>query len=271
MEIALVFMVAGISSRFQGKIKQLVKIGPRGETLIEYSLNQAIPAGFTRIIFIVGEKTEQPFKNLFGDKYKGLPVQYAFQRYDEKTRDKPWGTVDALYSAGNLIKFPVVVCNGDDIYGHETFQILTKHLKNQEHDAAVGYRLSEVLPEQGAVHRAIFQIDGNNYVRNLKEVFNIKKNNLQATNTKPEDLCSMNIFALQPKTIEKLNTRLELFKLINKNSRTAECLLPNEISSLIKSRYIKMKIYPTSSKWFGITNPEDEEVVRRHLRDFETR
>lgn len=266
-EIALVYMVAGLSSRFQGKIKQFAKIGPNQETLIEYSLKQALPVGFKKIIFIVGESTEQPFKNFFGNFYHGVPVQYSFQEYDKKTRDKPWGTIDALCSAKNLIKSPFIVCNGDDIYGEEAFQILVNHLQNQKHDATISYRLSDVLPEKGKVHRAIFQIDSNNYAKDLNEIFNIEKNNFQATNTKPEDPCSMNIFALRPKTIEKLNTRLELFKLAHQTHRTAECLLPNEISTLIKSNQIKMRVYPTNAKWFGLTNPKDEERVREALKN----
>lgn len=262
--IALVYMVAGISSRFGGKIKQFAKVGPNSETLIEYSLKQALPAGFSKIIFIVGEKTEQPFKDLFGNFYHGNPIQYAFQYYDKQKRDKPWGTADALCSAEHLIKSPFIICNGDDLYGTKTFQILTNHLKNNSYCATIGYRLVEAIPNQGAVHRAIFQVDENYYVKNLKETFNIEKSSLH-----PDDynkLCSMNIFALFPETIQKLNTRLELFKLLNKNHRTAECLLTNEISTLIKSNQIKMKFYQTSDKWLGITNPKDEEVVRGQLR-----
>src|SRR3989344_9452907 len=99
MELALVYMVAGLSKRFGGKPKGLAKVGPNGETLLEYSLNQALPAGFTKIIFIVGEKTERLFKEKFGNSYKGVPIEYAMQEYDSAKRDKPWGTADALCSA----------------------------------------------------------------------------------------------------------------------------------------------------------------------------
>ena len=116
-DIALVYMVAGMSSRFGGKIKQFAKVGPEGETLIEYSLNQAIPAGFTKIVFIVGNKTEKPFKEMFGDSYKGIPIKYASQNFDSASRDKPWGTTDALCSAKELLDCPFIICNGDDLYG----------------------------------------------------------------------------------------------------------------------------------------------------------
>jgi len=264
MELALVYMVAGLSSRFGGRLKQLVNVGPRGETLIEYSVKQALPAGFTKIIFIVGEKTEQPFKELFKDNYQGIPVHYAFQHHNPEERDRPWGTNDALCTIKNLIDCPLVVCNGDDIYGEETFQILTNHLKNNNHDATVGYRLIEVLPDTGEVHRGLFQTDENNFITDLKETFNLEKSSLHPEHH--HKLSSMNIFALFPETINKLNNRLIAFKENNKGHRTTESLLPNEISSLIKSNQITMKVYPTSSKWYGVTNPGDEDIVREQLK-----
>lgn len=125
-EIALVYMVAGISSRFMGKIKHFAIVGSRGETLIEYSLKQALPSGFSKIIFIVGNKTEKPFREKFGNSYNGIPVYYALQFYDESLRDKPWGTTDALCSIKSLIDCPFVICNGDDLYG----KILLEFLQN---------------------------------------------------------------------------------------------------------------------------------------------
>ena len=178
MDIALVYMVAGMSSRFNGKIKQFAKVGPNNETLIEYSLNQALPAGFTKIIFIVGEKTEQPFKEMFGDNYKTVPVKYTFQNYNKEKRDRPWGTLDALCCARDLINCPFVVCSGDDIYGKESFKTLVKHLKNNPTNATVGYKLKNVLSKVGTVNRGIFKTNSNNEVISIEEVFNINKETL---------------------------------------------------------------------------------------------
>ncbi len=265
-ELAIVYMVAGISSRFEGKIKQLAKITDN-ETLMEYSLNQALPAGFTKIIFIVGNKTEIPFKEKFGDNYRGIPVYYAKQEFNESERDKPWGTCDALCSAGDLIDCPFVICNGDDLYGKEAFKILVNHLKNEKEEASLGYKLINVLPDTGKVHRAIFQIDKNNYVKNIEEIFNIEKSDLEATNTKPEDLCSMNIFALHPKVIEFLKNNLKIFKKEHKGDRKIEFLLPSELSKLIKENKIKIRIYPCNEKWRGITNPGDEVILQEILKN----
>ena len=263
-ETAIIYMVAGISSRFGGKIKQFAKI-TETQTLIEYSLDQALKAGFNKIIFIVGNKTEQPFKEKFGNSYNEIPIQYATQYYDPNIRDKPWGTCDAICSIKDIVNCPFVVCNGDDIYGENTFQILHNHLQNNDEEATIGYKLIDVLPETGGVNRGIYETTQDNYVTNLKETFNIEKSNLQATNTKPEDLCSMNIFALHPKTIHLLNTQLENFKQQHQGDRKAECLLPTEISKLLQTNQIKMKIYTATDKWFGITNTCDEEIVKKQL------
>lgn len=262
-DMAIVYMVAGISSRFGGKIKQFARVTEK-ETLIEYSLNQALKAGFNKIIFIVGNKTEQPFKEEFSLSYKGIPVFYAYQKYDEKERDKPWGTGDALCSAASLLDSGFVVCNGDDIYGENAFKLLAEHLQKSEEEAAIGYKLEGVLPEKGFTNRGIFKIE-NNYVKNLVEVFNIDKANLNSSGTKPDDLCSMNIFALHPETINLLSIELDKFKNQHKGDRKIEFLLPTEISKLIKNNKIKMNIYPATDKWLGITNPEDEDTVRNML------
>ena len=263
MEIALVYMAAGISSRFGGKIKQFVKVGPNQETLIEYSLKKALPAGFTKIIFIVGNKTEQPFREKFGTSYKGIPVEYALQTYDEKLRDKPWGTTDALCSLKDL-DCPFVICNGDDLYGSSTFQQLVNHLKTKETCATIGIRLLEMLPDKGNVIRGIFEVE-NNKVKSIIETYDINKENLYSKGLNKESLANMNIFALTPQVLDELNKILQNFKQIHKGDRKIECLLPVEISNLIKTNKITLEIYSTTEKWLGITNPEDEEIVRNNL------
>ncbi len=266
-DFAIVYLVAGISSRFGGKIKQFAKVGPNGETLIEYSLTQSIPAGFSKIIFVVGNKTEQPFKEKFGNSYNTIPIYYALQSYDEKARDRPWGTADTLYSAKHLLDCPFVVCNGDDLYGAETFKILINHLKNNDSGASIGYRLSKVIPEKGTTNRGIFKKDSDNNVKEIKEIFDITKDNLWEKGLKEDDLCSMNIFALHPETVKLLEPVIESFKEKHKHDRRIECLIPEEISNLIKAGKLNMKLYDTPESWVGITNPEDEEIVRERLSE----
>ncbi len=265
-KISIVYMVAGMSSRFGGKIKQFAKVGPNEETLIEYSINQAINAGIDNIIFIVGEKTEKPFRELFGDTYKKKPVEYAKQTFDSNKRDKPWGTVDALISAKNVISGPFIVCNGDDIYGENSFRILIDFLKNDSSDSAtIGYFLGKVIPENGKTNRGIFEIFGNEVLK-INEVFEIEKNNLEEKNLSKQNMCSMNLFALQSQTLKYLEEILDEFKEKHKGDRKAECLLPTELSKLIECGKIKMKIFPTNDDWFGVTNPEDEEKIKNELK-----
>ncbi len=262
-EIALVYMVAGISSRFMGKIKQFAKVGPSGETLIEYSLKQALPSGFSKIVFIVGNKTEKPFKEKFGNSYEGIPIYYASQFYDESLRDKPLGTTDALCSAKPFLDCPFVVCNGDDLYGKNSFRILIEHLGNNNNCAAIGFDLKSVLPEEGRVNRGIFR-QNNGYITDLKEMIGIGKSDIGITLDK-ETLCSMNVFALQPEVLDELQVILRKFKEEHENDRKIEALLPEDIARLIKDKKISMKLYPTPDLWLGVTNPGDEETVRKKL------
>jgi len=265
-ELEIVYMVAGMSSRFNGKVKQLAKIGPQGETLIEYSLKQALSAGFDKIIFIVGEKTEKPFKELFGNQYQGIPVEYVFQKFNPEKRDKPWGTLDALCQIKDIIKSPFIVCNGDDIYGKESFKLLYQHLQQHQTSATLGYKLQNVLPDKGFVNRGIFKIQ-NNKVISIDEVFDISKENLNSKNLTSDSLCSMNIFALHPNNLEDLNQILIKFKESNKEDRKIESLLPVELTNLIKENKLIMAIYPTPEKWYGLTNPEDELVLKEELKN----
>lgn len=265
-DIAIVYLVAGISSRFGGKIKQFAQVGPDGETLIEYSLKQSLPAGFTKIVFVVGEKTEKPFKDMFGEIYQGIPVQYALQKYNSEERDKPWGTVDALCSAKSLLDCKFIVCNGDDLYGEDTFKILVDHLTKKETCATVGYKLWEVLPEEGSVNRGIFEIN-NSKVLSIREEFGLTKDNLASRGISKDDLCSMNIFALDKEVLRELQKTLAGFKIKHSGDRKKEILLPEEISNLIKENKIILDIYPATEKWIGVTNPQDEEIVREILKN----
>ena len=268
MEIALVYMVAGMSSRFQGKVKQFAKVGKNGETLIECSIKQALPAGFTKIIFIVGEKTEDLFMEKFGEEYEGVPVYYTFQDYDKKTRDKPWGTTDALCTIQEIIDCPFVVCNGDDLYGENSFKGIVNHLKNPKNKgihATVGYKLETVIPESGSVNRGLFEINPQSYVTSIVETIGIEKKDLEDLGISDETFCSMNIFGFFPEILNELNKILEKFKEDKKEDKKAECYLPKDVSQLIQEKKAKVKVYSTPDKWLGLTNPKDEEKLKKEL------
>ena len=264
-DLALVYMVAGISSRFGGKIKQFARVGPKDETLIELSLAQALPAGFSKIIFIVGNMTEQPFREMFGNNYKGTPIEYATQKYDESERDRPWGTTDAICAAKDLLTCPFVICNGDDLYGAKTFKLLVKHLKTKTTCATIGYRLGDVLSEHGSVNRGIFRVKGSK-LESITEVLDITEENIAEKNLTKENSCSQNIFALYPSTVDLLYDLLVKFKQEHQGNRKKEALLPEHLNNLIKEGKIEMDLYKTPEKWYGVTNPEDEPALREILK-----
>lgn len=264
-EVALVYLVAGISSRFGGKPKAFAKI-TENKRLIEYSLDQALKSNFSKIIFVVGEKTKKQFKKKFGSSYKGIPVFYALQKYNKKTRNKPWGTCDALCAATPFLNCPFVVCNGDDIYGEHSFKILYNHLQKSKEEATVSYRLINVLPEKGTVNRGILKSE-KGYVKEIKDSKNVLKADLKATDNHPNDPCSTGIFALHPESLKFLHAELKKFKRQHRGNKDAEYGLPDQITKLIKTKKAKMKIYPAIGKWIGITNPGDEKTAREILED----
>lgn len=261
-------MCAGMSSRFGGKIKQFAKVGKNDETLIEVSMNQAIKAGFKEIIFIIGNMTEAPFKEKFGSSYKEVPVKYAKQTFDPKERDKPWGTVDALVCAKDVIDGPFALCNGDDIYGREAFEAVKDFLEKETNPNAgvsVGYELGKVVSENGGVNRGVYSFNKENFITGLVEYFNIEKDSLKEQGLNEKTLVSMNLFGLNKNILDLLIKKLEDFKKTNAGDRKAECLLPVELGNLIKENKIKIKLLPTKDQWFGVTNPDDEPTVRAAL------
>jgi len=261
---AVVYLVAGMSSRFGGKIKQFAKIGPNDETLIEYSLNQALKAGFNKIIFIVGEKTEKPFKEMFGDSHKGISIEYTNQKFNSETRDRPWGTADAIATIKDAIQEPFVICNGDDIYGENSFKILHTHLQNSDEAGTLGFVLGNVI--QGTVNRGIFKTNSD-YVEKIDEHLAIHEDNLEERGLTKDHLCSLNIFALHPETVHQLHESVEEFKKQNDGDRTAECYMPSELTNLISSNKLQMKIMQTPDTWLGVTHPDDEPKVKKFLEN----
>lgn len=261
--IALVFMVAGMSSRFGGKIKGLIEIGPNTEKLIEVSLNNALALGFSKIILIVSNNTYRYFKEFFGDSFKNVKIEYVFQEFDGLTRDKPWGTADALCCVKEVINEPFILCNGDDIYGKEDFKTLYDHLQNENDAATLGFDISENVPDEGGVTRGIFE-DKDRYVSDIVETFDVKKTDI-GTRLLKDSLVNGNIFALHPSIVDLVHDKLIEFKEKNKGNRNIEFLLPVEFSKLIKENKINMRLYKAVKPFIGITNPGDEEILRKIL------
>jgi dTDP-glucose pyrophosphorylase len=260
----LVYLCGGIGSRFEGGIKQFAKIGPNGESLIEYSINQALKAlnvgNIRKIIFIVSVNTIGPFMNFFGDTYKGIPIEYINQIYDTKQRTKPWGTADALASLKGHINDRFILCNGDDIYGEDAFRQCKEYIeKGCGKNIAIGYKLIELLPDTGTVNRGVFTVDGNKITK-IREWIGISRE----TSEKLDGLYgSVNFMCLEPKVVDYISDMNDKFKERNKENKTIEHLLPEAISELIEKGIIEMEIIISTGNCIGITRKDDIEYVKR--------
>ena len=258
----VVFMVAGMSSRFGGKPKQMAIIGPNNETLIEYSVNQAVNScNFNKIIFITNSRTEDLFKNIFGNLHRNTPVQYIQQKYNPDKRQRPWGTTDAICSIINYVDEPFIMLNGDDIYGESTFKKGFELMKTPNINIIGGLKIIDTLPDSGVVNRGVIFVSGKK-VMGLKEMISIsKEDNPELHN----ELANVNFIGLQPFVLNKLKNILDKFKKLNENDPKIECLLPDNLNDLIEMDIIEMEFFEITSKILGITNPGDELILKKKL------
>jgi len=263
--VAIVFMVAGMSSRFGGKPKQLERVGPNNETLIEYSVNQALKNDFSQLIFITNPKTEHLFKELFNDVYMGRNVMYVQQYYDTTKRARPWGTTDAICSLCGNIEESIILVNGDDIYGSETFKIGYERMKRNPVNIIGTLKLLDTLPESGTVNRGVIDVH-KDFVTNIEEHLNISRENTELYNS----YANINFIGLQYNVLEMLLHILGEFKSVHKDDPKIECLLPNNLSSLIKDGHMEMEYFVIEESILGITNPGDEIILREKLKQIHT-
>ena len=281
----LVIMAAGIGSRFGGGIKQLEPVGPNNEIIMDYSIHDAIAAGFNKIIFIIRKDIEKDFINIIGNRIKSIcdklnvEIQYAFQDLNNipkgitvpKDRKKPWGTGHAILSCKELINEPFAVINADDYYGKQAFKNVYNFLQNYKktepnHFCMSGFILKNTLSENGGVTRGICKLDDNNYLTNIEETTDIiKKDNRAFSNEKEIDInsnVSMNMWGLTPEFLDLLEKGFKsFFNNIEGNELKAEYLLPAFIGELLEKNLISVKVLETSDKWFGVTYKEDKKFV----------
>ena len=265
-DIALVCMVGGMSSRFGGRIKGFARVGPDGEMFVECILGQALSAGVTNLVFVVSPATEGPFRDAFGSSYRDAPVSYALQQVDENTRDRPWGTVDAVCTARDFVDGSFIVSNGDDLCGEGSFRLLVDHLRRSPNGATVGFPLSAMLPGEGSVNRGVFELNDDGTLRNSREVFDLNQSNIEEKGLTAETICNVNLFGFHTDTFDLLGDVLAAFKRDHADDRRAECLLPAEVGRLIGAGKLVLDVYSSDETWIGITNPGDEEVAARLLR-----
>ena len=285
MKISLVIMAAGLGSRFGQGIKQLEAVGLNNEIIMDYSIHDAIKAGFNKIIFIIRKDIEEEFNKVIGNRIKnicdrlGVEVCYAFQSLEDlpenvtlpNDRKKPWGTGQAILACKNLVNEPFVVINADDYYGKEAFENIYNFLKEYNTSKPYeycmsGFILKNTLSDNGGVTRGICKVDSDNFLKEIVETKNIiKKDNKAFVNDKEIDYnsnVSMNMWGFTPEFIELLEEGFEkFFENMKGEELTKEYLLPIYIGELLKEKKISVKVLETNDKWFGITYKEDKDLV----------
>lgn len=286
MKTTLVIMAAGIGSRFGGGIKQLEPVGPNGEIIMDYSIRDAIEAGFDNIIFIIRKDLEKDFKDVIGNRIEKIcDVSYAYQELDDlpegfskpDARKKPWGTGQALLACKDLITNPFVVINADDYYGKTAFTKVHDYLVSPSKDkdsfslCLAGFILKNTLSENGGVTRGVCSIDKDFNLTKITETQNIVKTVSGAAvlatdgTLLPLDAnsyVSMNMWGSTPKFLSVLETGfIEFLADLPSDDIKSEYILPTIIDGLIKSGKAKVKLLETKDKWFGVTYKEDKQVV----------
>ena len=291
-DTTLVIMAAGIGSRFGGGIKQLAPVGPNGEIIMDYSIHDALEAGFNKIIFIIRKDLEKDFREIIGNRIeKNAHVEYAFQELEELPagyqvpagRTKPWGTGQAVLAVKGMVHEPFLVINADDYYGKEGFFKIHDYMvhemdtESDVYDMCMGgFILENTLSDNGTVTRGVCQVNEDGTLRDVTETFDIewKDGSLKANDEQgnpvsvnPDQHVSMNMWGLPPRFLEELETGFpEFLDQIPEGNLKAEYLLPRIIDKLIKSGKGKVKVLETRDKWFGVTYQEDKAAVVDSIR-----
>ena len=282
----LLILAAGLGSRY-GSLKQIDRIGPSGERIIDYSVYDAVRAGFGKIVYVIRKSIEEEFKEVIIDSLpKEIETDYVFQELDSLDavmkanpyREKPWGTGHALLTASSAIKNSFAVINADDFYGADSFKLAYEFLTNEivspnEH-SLIGYKLANTMSDYGAVSRGVCETDVANYIISIVERTEIKKNNggiifKDDDNTwKPltgAEIISMNMFAFQPSIFLKFDESFKNFLANHGNDLKSEFYIPSVVDELIKSKKGKVKVKETTEHWFGLTYKEDRAIVTERI------
>jgi dTDP-glucose pyrophosphorylase len=282
MKPTLFVLAAGMGSRYGG-LKQMDAVGPHGETIMDYSVYDAIRAGFGKVVFVIRKDFEGAFRSAFGNRFgSAIEVEFVFQAIDKvpqgsaytPERTKPWGTNHAVLMGAEVIHEPFAVINADDFYGRESFDILAKFLgeiaDKKSYYAMVGYRLINTLSDSGAVSRGICEKDGNGFLQSVVELTHIERVNGQPAykdesgalvTLDSSSPVSMNMWAFTPDYFEHSEQHFKTFLAQNGQNPKSEFYIPYVIDKLIQSRTAKVAVLDTPAKWFGVTYPDDKPSV----------
>ena len=285
MQTTLLIMAAGIGSRFGGGIKQLEPVDEQKHIIMDYSIHDAIEAGFNKVVFIIRRDIEKEFKDVIGDRIEAVcrehsvTVDYAFQDIRDipgdfpEGRTKPWGTGQAVLAAKDVLTTPFVVINADDYYGKEGFCEVHDYLVKGGQSCMAGFVLKNTLSDNGGVTRGICKMDEHNDLTEVVETSNIVKtaDGAEADGVKldTESLVSMNMWGLRPEFLETLEVGFAEFfeKVVPGNPMKAEFLIPTFIGELLAEDKMSVKVLRTNDTWYGMTYKEDVAVVKESFRD----
>lgn len=279
----LLVLAAGMGSRYGG-LKQMDPMGPNGETILDYSVFDAIRAGFGKVVFVIREDFAEAFKEGVGARFSDrIEIDYAFQKLDDlpegfsvpADREKPWGTAHAVRAAREVINEPFAVINADDFYGANAYQTAADFLNtlgNESTDyAIVGYYLSNTLSDHGGVNRGICSANEDGLLTNVEEVVDIsrkeggKVTGLGLDNKEREvneqDIVSMNFWCFSPAYFQQTETHFSEFLAEHLNTPKSECYIPTVVDDFVAKGQATCKVLPTTSSWFGVTYPDDKPLV----------
>ena len=278
----LLILAAGMGSRYGG-LKQMDPVGPDGEAIIDYSIYDAIRAGFDKVVFVIRKDFEVPFKEKFDKKLEGkIKVSYAFQAIDSPIegidsfpeREKPWGTGHAILVAHDVINEPFAAINADDYYGYEGFKIMADFLNNECTPAQysmVGYELGNTLSDNGTVSRGICDMDEKRNLIGAREHTKIRWNNEviealddrdQPATLNAKDLVSMNFWGLHHSIFEELKRQFQTFVKDHQDQPRAEFYIPFAINELIEEGKVAAKVLANEGMWYGVTYRDDAPKVK---------
>ena len=280
MKPTLLILAAGMGSRYGG-LKQIDGIGPKNEPIIEYSIYDAIKAGFGKIVFVIREEFDAAFREIFDGFNNRIEIEYVYQPVNFEVkglslveRTKPWGTSHAVLVAKDVINKPFAVINADDYYGANSFKIMADFLSKEcrpDNMSMLGYILENTLSENGTVNRGVCEVDSKNNLIEVNEREKLAKlgrkveynigSEEPSGEVDPKSYVSMNYWGFHPSIFKAIEEGLHNFMKENSNSPTAEYYIPNIVSDKIKAGEIAFAVIPTNDSWFGVTYKEDKQMA----------
>ncbi len=285
MEPTLVILAAGLGTRYGG-VKQMDKVGPSGESIIDYSIYDAIKAGFKKVVFVLNPKIEKDFKEIYEPRLKGrIKTEYVLQELTKipegikfnSERVKPWGTAHAVMMTKDVVNEPFAVINADDFYGRDAYFVMSEFLQKVKNDEAeysmVGYLLKNTLSDHGSVSRGVCETDENGYLTDVVERTSIERKgdkvvyveDAQEVEVDENSIVSMNFWGFTPLFFSQLEENFIEFIKENADKLKAEFFIPLVVNNLIKNNEAKVKVLKSDAQWFGVTYKEDKPITIKQI------